>query len=207
MRLLLIHTCGAEGVVGLAEDAAVVAEAALPGRAASEELVPAVRRLMAERGWRVNELAAVAVVVGPGSFTGVRVGLSAAKGFCEAGGVGLVGLSRLALVAGDGDRAALLDAGRGEYYCGLYRLGEMVSEELLRAEAVAEILASKPGVTCESAVAERLAGAVELVREPGAVEILTAALRRIEAGAWSDVATLDANYLRRTDAELLVKGR
>ena len=206
MRLLLIDTCGTEGVVALAEDSALVAVETLPGRAASEQLVPAVRRLMDERGWRVSELAAVAVVVGPGSFTGVRAGLSTAKGLCEAGGVGLVGISRLALLVGDRDVVALLDAGRGEFFCGVYAAGKKVSEGLLRADEVARILSAKPGITCEARVAESLAGEVQLVREPGAMAILALALRRIEAGTWSDVATLDANYLRRTDAEILVKG-
>jgi tRNA threonylcarbamoyladenosine biosynthesis protein TsaB len=46
-----------------------------------------------------------------------------------------------------------------------------------------------------------------LVQEPGPEPMLAMTLRRIEASAWSDVASVDANYLRRTDAELLVKGR
>jgi tRNA threonylcarbamoyladenosine biosynthesis protein TsaB len=62
-------------------------------------------------------------------------------------------------------------------------------------------------VTCESRVAECLDSGVSLVPEPGAEAMLAMALRRIEAEHWSDVATTDANYLRRTDAELLVKGR
>jgi tRNA threonylcarbamoyladenosine biosynthesis protein TsaB len=125
MRLLLINTCGLEGVLALAEDASVVAVEKLPGRGASEAFLPGLRRLMDGKGWTVGGLAAVVVVNGPGSFTGVRVGLSAAKGLCEAGGVRMVALSRLALVAAevqgaDGEVVALLDAGRGELYCGVY---------------------------------------------------------------------------------------
>src|ERR1700692_505440 len=100
MRVLLIHTAGGEGSVALAETKAaqaIVATEVLPGRSSSERLVPAVRRLMEGLGWRLGELAAVVVVDGPGSFTGVRVGLSAAKGLSEAGGVGLIAVSRLAL--------------------------------------------------------------------------------------------------------------
>jgi len=214
MRLLLIDTCGAEGVVALAEDASVVAVERLPGRGSSEHLVPAVRRLMEGRGWRVPDLAAVAVVNGPGSFTGVRVGLSAAKGLCEAGGVGMIALSRLALVAaesGDGEVVALLDAGRGEYYCGVYLDGVRVREDLLPADAAkALILGGRwPGraVACEARVAESLGSGVHLIAEPGAEPMLAMALRRIEKDDWSDVATVDANYLRRTDAELLAMGR
>ncbi len=220
MKLLLINTCGAEGVLALADDERVVAEERLPGRGASEMLMPALRRLLGTPGWTPGELGGVGVVVGPGSFTGVRVGLSAAKGLCDALGVGMVAMSRLALVAmqarGDG-AVALLDAGRGEYFCGVYRRGMRVSEELLRAEEVLGLVrrgeavrgeavrgeaVSGEAVTCEARVQEVLEE-VRLMKEPGAVEMLAMALERIGAGEWSDVAATDANYLRRTDAELL----
>jgi len=211
MRLLLINTCGAEGVVALAEDAAVLAVELLPGRSSSENLLPAVRRLMEARNWQVRDLAGIAVVIGPGSFTGVRVGLSAAKGLCEAGGVAMVAMSRLALVAAaseaDGDVLAVLDAGRGEYFCGVYRDEWKLSERLLRVDEVTALKFDLRVVTCEARVAESLSGSVHLVAEPGPAAMLAMALRRIQARQWSDVASVDANYLRRTDAEILVHGR
>jgi tRNA threonylcarbamoyladenosine biosynthesis protein TsaB len=208
MKLLLIHTCAAEGVIALSEGMTVVARESLPGRGSSEHLVPAVRRLMDAQGWRVRDLTAVAVVDGPGSFTGVRVGLSAAKGFCDAGGIGLIAMSRLALLAGDGEEVvSLLDAGRGDYFCGLYRRGVRVSEQMLSGDAAREIIHKKRTVTSESRVAEALGGGVELVAEPGPEAIAAMAVERIQSGTWSDVASADANYLRRTDAELLAEGR
>ncbi len=211
MKMLLINTCGAEGVVALAEDGAVLAAEVLPGRSSSEQLMPAVRRLMEAQVWRVQDLAAVAVVVGPGSFTGVRVGLSAAKGLCEAGGVGMIAMSRLALVAAarqaGGEILAVLDAGRGEYFCGIYRDGECLSESLLGLEATHALMFQRHAVTCESRVADSVGGGVDLVPEPGPEEMLAMALQRIERNEWSDVASVDANYLRRTDAEILVYGR
>ena len=74
MRFLLMDTCGSEGSVALADTEladAIVAMEVLPGRTASERLVPTVRRVMEARGWRLDELSAVVVVHGPGSFTGV----------------------------------------------------------------------------------------------------------------------------------------
>jgi tRNA threonylcarbamoyladenosine biosynthesis protein TsaB len=208
MRFLLINTCGGEGVVALADEQGVIAAEALPGRGTSEALMPAVRRLFAGVTFGVGDLEAVGVVNGPGSFTGVRVGLSAAKGLCEAGGVGMVAMSRLALVAEAVDAedvVAVLDGGRGEFYCGVYRGGEPVSEELLREEEARASMAGGVAVTCEARVAERLG--VRLVAEPGAEAMRGMVLRRIAAGTWSDVATVDANYLRRTDAELLVQAK
>jgi tRNA threonylcarbamoyladenosine biosynthesis protein TsaB len=208
VKLLLINTCGLEGIVALAEEASVLGVELLPGRTSSEGLMPAVARLMAECGWRVGDLAAVGVVVGPGSFTGVRVGLSTAKGLCEAGAVGMIAMSRLELVAASspGTKIAVLDAGRGEYYCGVYNgVGpDGGCEELLKLEEVRKRMEHSIGVTCEERVAMALG--VDLVPEPGAEAMLALAMARIEANDWSDVAAQDANYLRRTDAELLVKG-
>lgn len=203
-----MNTCGGEGVVALAGARGVEAMETLPGRGTSEHLMPAVRRLFAAQGMRVQELAGLGVVVGPGSFTGVRVGLAAAKGLCEGGGVGMVAMSRLGLVAGGQDGLALLDAGRGEFYSGLWSGGAMQWERLLRRAEVEGLLdGGADGVTCEARVRETLGARVRLVREAGAAEMLAEVLRRVEAGEWSDVATTDANYLRRTDAELLVEGR
>ena len=212
MRLLLIHTCGAEGSLALADASGVVASETLPGRTSSELLVPRVRQLMEVLGWRVSELDAIVVVHGPGSFTGVRVGLSAAKGLSEAGGgVPLIAISRLALVAasagqGDGLVHAVLDAGRGQFYFGRYE-GRRCLEEALLTEA--EVAAASLGgvvVACESKVAEALAGIeVKLMPEPVAGDALPLALGRIELGAFDDAMTLDGNYLRQTDTEILAK--
>ncbi len=213
MRLLLIHTCGVEGMIALADAALetrIVAMEVLPGRTSSERLVPAVRQMMEANGWRLKELAAVVVVHGPGSFTGVRVGLSAAKGLSEAGAIPLIGVSRLALLAAtagkpDAPVHAVLDAGRGEFYYGEYLGRRRQGETLLTREAVLAAVGSGAMVACEAKVAESLGTAVLLVPEPGANDLLALALERLEQGDVDDAAVLDANYLRRTDYELLAK--
>jgi len=221
MRILLIDTCGATGSVAMAEGEsapAVVASARLPGRTASERLVPAIRELMAESGAGLGALDAVAVVHGPGSFTGVRVGLSAAKGLCEAAGVGLVAISRLAVLAEmarapSGARVrAVLDAGRGEFYCGEYVDGGCAGEALLtREEVIAAVRGGAAGdvvVACEAGVAQALAElSPQLVDEPVAEDALTLALQRVREGAFDDVGAIDANYVRRTDAEIFAKAQ
>src|ERR1700722_14699098 len=98
MKILLIDTCGETGSIALAEllpEPAVLATATLPGRTASERLLSVIRDLAAP----LDSLDAVAVVHGPGSFTGVRVSLSAAKGLCEALNLPLIAISRLAVLA------------------------------------------------------------------------------------------------------------
>jgi tRNA threonylcarbamoyladenosine biosynthesis protein TsaB len=213
MRLLLIDTCGGEGSVALVDSALgqpVVATKVLPGRTSSERLVPAIRGLMGSSGWSLRELAAVVVVHGPGSFTGVRVGLSAAKGLSEAGGVPLIAVSRLALLAASVDADvvyAVLDAGRGEFYFGEYVGRCCVREALLGREQV-EAAAANGGVVvvCEAKVAEALARlSPRVVREPVAEDALPFALERIAKREFDDAMTLDANYLRRSAAEIFAK--
>ena len=212
MRLLLIHTCGAEGSLALADASGVVATETLPGRTSSELLVPRVRQLMEVQGWRLSELSAIVVVHGPGSFTGVRVGVSAAKGLSVAGGgVPLIAISRLALVAasaeeGEGLVHAVLDAGREQFYYGRY-VGRRCVREALLTEA--EVVAASPGVVvvaCEAMVAVELPVLrLRLISEPLAGDALPLALERIERGEFDDAMTLDANYLRQTDTEILAK--
>jgi tRNA threonylcarbamoyladenosine biosynthesis protein TsaB len=164
----------------------------------------------------LGELAALVVVAGPGSFTGVRVGLSAAKGLSEACGVPLMAVSRLALLAavvdgGGGPVHAVLDAGRGEFYYGEYVGRRCLREVLMGGEDVLAAAGGGVVVACEAKVAEGLGGLgfdIELLRmveEPSAGDALPVALGRIEAGDFDDAATLDANYLRRTDAEIFAK--
>ena len=214
MRLLMIHTAGGEGSVALADTErrqAIVASEVLPGRSSSERLVPTVRRLMEANGWRLGELAAVVVVHGPGSFTGVRVGLSAAKGLSEAGGVPLIAVSRLALLAacaGDGIEVvhAVLDAGRGEFYYGQYVGRRCLREALLSREEVLAAVQSDVVMVCEEKVVDALAEVhSRLVEEPSAGDALPFALERIGAGKFDDVSLVDANYLRRTDLEIFAK--
>jgi tRNA threonylcarbamoyladenosine biosynthesis protein TsaB len=214
MRVLLIHTSGAEGSVALADTelaGTIVAQEMLPGRSSSERLVPAVRRLLATMGWRLGELAAIVVVHGPGSFTGVRVGLSAAKGLSEASGVSLIAVSRLALLAacaGDASVYAVLDAGRGEFYLGEYVGRRCVREALLSGEDLVAAVADGVVVVCEAKVAEALVSLKpRIVREPAAGDALPLVVERIAAGAFDDAALVDANYLRRTDLEIFAKAK
>jgi tRNA threonylcarbamoyladenosine biosynthesis protein TsaB len=214
MRVLLVNTAGMEGSVALADTAlaeAIVASEVLPGRSSSERLVPAVRRLLEANGWRLGELAAVAVVHGPGSFTGVRVGLSAAKGLSEAAGVPLVAVSRLALLAaagGVGTVHAVLDAGRGEFYYGEYVDGRCLREALLSEADVLTAIAGGVVVVCETKVAEALAEVRPMVvAEPSAGDALPLVVARIATGSFDDTALVDANYLRRTDLEIFAKAK
>jgi tRNA threonylcarbamoyladenosine biosynthesis protein TsaB len=213
MKILLISTAGTEGSVALADterSQTIVGSETLPGRSSSERLVPAVRRLVRGQGWRLGELTAVVVVHGPGSFTGVRVGVSAAKGLSEAVGVPLIAVSRLALLAatvsGDERVHAVLDAGRGEFYYGLYVGHRCLREALLSGEDVKAAATGGVVAVCEAKVAEALAGLEpRLVDEPLAADAFALVMERVRAEDFDDAAAVDANYLRRTDLEIFAK--
>jgi tRNA threonylcarbamoyladenosine biosynthesis protein TsaB len=102
---------------------------------------------------------------------------------------------------------AVLDAGRGEFYYGEY-VGRRCLREMLMSGEDALEAAGGMVVVCEAKAAEALAGlepGLRIVEEPSAGDALPIALERIEAGDFDDAATLDANYLRRTDAEIFAK--
>lgn len=216
MKLLLLNTCGAEASVALADTVLaepVLAQVKMLGRTASERLVTVMRAAMGEAGWTLSDLAAIAVVTGPGSFTGVRVGLSVAKGLSEASGVPLLAISRLALLAASnrrfGDRTcALLDAGRGEFYCGVYERSTLLRESLMTLQDALEAAQrADTVVVCEQTVAVALEKhlALQIVDEPAAADTLALALKRLATSEFDDPVTLDANYLRRNDAEIFAK--
>jgi tRNA threonylcarbamoyladenosine biosynthesis protein TsaB len=215
LKILLIDTCGATGSIALVGAAASPAVASLPGRSAAERLVPAIQALAAGLGLSLAELDAVAVVHGPGSFTGERVGLSAAKGLCHALNLPLVAISRLAVLASLAQQPAaehvhaLLDAGRGEFYSGLYANGLCLREALITRDQLLADTGREPHqlfVVCEPTVAQSIAAlAPQLVAEPTAASALPLALARIQQRAFDDPAIIDANYLRRTDAEIFAK--
>jgi tRNA threonylcarbamoyladenosine biosynthesis protein TsaB len=130
--VLGIDTATVRGSVALAHRERVLASAALLERGAhATDLVQRIDRLLSECGLAPVNLEGIVVTLGPGSFTGVRVGLATAKGLAYALDIGLGGLStlealvRAALLQGTGTESILcaaLEAGRGEVYAALFRV-------------------------------------------------------------------------------------
>jgi tRNA threonylcarbamoyladenosine biosynthesis protein TsaB len=181
----------------------------LAGRSYSATLVAAVRDLLARNGARLAELGVLVAVSGPGSFTGVRVGLAAVKGLAEPAGVPVAAVSRLQVLARKaGTEAAALDAHRHEVFLRLGGPGAEARELLVGAEDLAGVdLRPMQVAVCDEGAAELLAGAwpgVELVRvaAPTAADALELAAPRVLAGEFTDLALLDGHYLRRSDAEI-----
>ena len=157
-----------------------------------------------------------AAAAGPGSFTGVRIGLTAAKALAEAHGKPCFGISNLQAMArfsSTPHRAVVLDARRGEIYGALY--GQPHTEEVVAPfpqwlaslpEGVGEFLAFDFLPFATALNQSRFAGALRTtVPRAIAGAVAATACERFLAGENGDVALLDANYVRRSDAELLFK--
>ena len=125
--ILAIESATPRGSVALVSGGAVLAEASLPpGPRASGSYISAVESLFAPAGAGTADVSAVAVSAGPGAFTGLRVGMSAAKGFCFGWGVPLVPVPTLLALAhrfpGEGRIVCpVQDARRGEVYAAIFR--------------------------------------------------------------------------------------
>jgi len=208
--LLSIDTCGPLGTVALArltsDDPEILGQTEIPGKTWSAQLIPAIRELLTHHNATVSQIATIVVTNGPGSFTGIRIGLSTAKGLAEAHAIPILAVSRLAVLAHKAQTsAAAVDASRHEFYFGDY-FRPTPEESLLtpdhfkqRANPLAQTLA-----VCEESV-HSLAPAATLVAPPTAADALRYALPRLRARAFDDPTTLDGNYLRRSDAEIFSK--
>jgi tRNA threonylcarbamoyladenosine biosynthesis protein TsaB len=213
MLLLAIDTCGPSGSVALGRltggAVEILGQIELEGRNYSATLVAAVGELLAGNGVELRDLAAIVAVNGPGSFTGVRVGLSAVKGLAEAARIPVAAVSRLEVLAAKaGLGSAALDAHRHEVFLRLGRQGMEATEMLAGAAEFAEMVPAGARIAvCDEAAAALLASAwpdAELVRTPPptAADALDLCAPRVAAGEFVDLALLDGHYLRRSDAEI-----
>jgi tRNA threonylcarbamoyladenosine biosynthesis protein TsaB len=222
MFVIAIDTSGRKGSVALcrvrADTLEVLQTASLDGGSYSAKLMPAIASLIEQNLLDKNAVEAFVVVSGPGSFTGLRVGLATVKGLCEGLRKPLVMVSMLEAIAITHGLAgqiatAVLDAGRGEVYIGKYRISSsgdgatLLSEHLVKLAdfALQATNMSSEILTPDSALADAIQAEtqkVRLVTPVEAGEIGRIGLHKLLAGDVADIATVDVNYIRRSDAEL-----
>lgn len=149
MRLIAIDTSSDACAVGLSVDGLVTVRSAPAGRAHAELLMGMIDQTMAEAGLAFADLDRIAVTVGPGSFTGLRVGIAAARGLAVVSGVPTIGVSTLAVhaeaarkVAGERPVLAVLAAGRGDLYGATFGAdgGEIAPASAASAQAFAALV-------------------------------------------------------------------
>jgi tRNA threonylcarbamoyladenosine biosynthesis protein TsaB len=230
--VLAIDTCDSRGsVVLLRDDVALAVANHQTEEDYSSWLLPAVGEVLKKSGVEMGEVDVFGVGSGPGSFTGSRIGLTTAKAWGEVYGKPIVAVSRLELIAwqacgGTDYVASWADARRGQVFGAVYRRKEKILE-LLGNEMVVE-----PGKFVEMAAqlagGERIAWAstdadymfeqkewkareelnegFELVTGFLGMGIALAAASEAAAGRYTDALALDANYVRRPDAEVFWEG-
>jgi tRNA threonylcarbamoyladenosine biosynthesis protein TsaB len=180
----------------------------LEGRTYSATLVSAIGEILREQGITLGDIGCLVVVNGPGSFTGVRVGLSAAKGLAEPHRTPVVAVSRLeALARKAGVLSSALDAHRHEIFLRLADPGRQVREMLAGAVDLALTPPSSRVAVCDDGAAAVLEaawpGAILIkVAAPSAMDALALAAPEVSSEAFVDLALLDGHYLRRSDAEI-----
>ncbi|SPF44074.1 Peptidase M22, glycoprotease [Candidatus Sulfotelmatobacter kueseliae] len=219
MLLLITDTSGKHGSVALArassspDEVNVIESVPLAGGTFSAQLVPQIAALLARHGFSKTDIEAFVVVSGPGSFTGLRVGLAAIKALAEILHKPIVPVSLLEVVAvasrASGKLLAVLDAGRGELYAAEYQVAgeaaQLLQERLLAKD---EFLAMAKGLVVATPD-EALAGVVRdggiQVPLPGARMIARLGWHKLQAGEVVAPERLEANYIRRSDAEIFSK--
>jgi len=198
----------------------------------SSWLLPAVDIVLKNVGTSVANTSVLAVCTGPGSFTGLRVGLTTVKAWSEVYGSSVVGISRLeamaSRIATDGLIASCYDAQRGHVFGGIYDRtgsslklleGEMVTSPdeflaLVSSVANAKSAPSVSWISLDPALITALpawktredAGDTMLPCQPDlARSILELGAQRAATNSFTDPLLLDANYVRRSDAEIFWK--
>ena len=225
MKVLGVDTSTACGSLGIIDDDAVVAEyALLRDETHSTRLVPAIQALLKEARLDLDEIDGMAVSLGPGSFTGLRVGLSAVKGFAVAAERPVVGVPTLDALAFNLPFTPylicpLVDARKGEVYTALYEDGEggriaqltpyqvLSPLDLLEKIPLQETIFLGDGVEVYGELIEERLGAKALFAPPHlrflrGSTVAEIGLQRFKKGENDNISSLVPIYVRPSDAEI-----
>jgi tRNA threonylcarbamoyladenosine biosynthesis protein TsaB len=220
MLTLALDTSTPLAGVALGDGGTTLAESLLPVRAThSETVLPEIDRLLRASGTRPSDLECVVVGSGPGSFTGVRIAASLAKGLCFARRVPLHAWSSLAAMAAGtgatGELVCLIDARRGQVYAATYDCGREDLVELTppRAVTLEDLLRSRPpapgrryaGLLPEAARARLTEAGADLLPShlgvPRAAGLLWLTARDPARGLVADPERWEPEYVRASSAE------
>ena len=197
-----------------------IAQYADEPRSHSRLLMPMVQQVLAEAQTKVNQLDAIGVSIGPGSFTGLRIGFAAVQGMAYGADIPVVPVSTLELIAATyrrqqniqaGDIITLLDARMSEFNLGRYRLDKnnqivaLEADQLVSTEQALELIkANQPRAIIGDAgnLFESAPQYAELFTPiyPNAIDMLPIAERQLAQGLAVNIESVDLVYLRGTEA-------
>lgn len=222
MTILAIETSTPTGSVALTDGPTCCHEVHWEGNEGhTAQLMPAIEKIFRESGVDPQSLAGIAVAIGPGSFTGLRVGLATAKGLALGWGKPMVAVSSLAAMAchaatTEGLIVPMFDARRGEIYTAAYRRdGEcVIAEQVITPVRWVELLMNaNERCLClgdgylryQSLFADGLGDPLALpsvaMHRPRAALVGQLGTERLARGEIADIATLLPHYVRRPQAE------
>lgn len=213
MNILALDTTSEFGSVAIHRDGTLrAAQHVQSSEGFADRIIRMIDETIEQSGLALRDVDCFAAASGPGSFTGVRVGLAAIKGLAEAEHKPAAAISNLRAAAAAGssaERAVILDARRGQVFAAVYN----DNLDLVRPEVVTDLdpwLEALEGfegdVIAPASYRERIEPRhFVLVRRHLASAIAFCAELDGRKGQWADPAALDANYIRRPDAELLWK--
>jgi tRNA threonylcarbamoyladenosine biosynthesis protein TsaB len=219
MKILALETSGQSGSVALFDGKTIVGELSFPlDERNAKTLAPAVQELLGSAGWRPSEIRLVAVAVGPGSFTGLRIGVTTAKTFAYAVRAEVIGVNTLEVIAAqappDVNRlAVVLDAQRQQVFAAEFARGSAGDFECVSDTAIVDngiwlakldqsVAVSGPAI--EKLGARLPAGIVVVAREcwtPRAATVGDLGWRLHQVGQRDDLWRLVPQYFRRSAAE------
>lgn len=219
MRILAIESSGSTGSVAALADGDPLSQLALdPAQRSARTLAPSIAQLLRQVGWKPRDVEVVAVGIGPGSFTGLRLGVMTAKAFAYAAGAKILGIGTLETIASRAPSSAAnlavaVDAQRGEVYRGNFTRnssGELHPHGAVTIATVEHWLDSLTAAMTATGPAlaklhVRLPSSVAVAPPetwlPTAAAVGMLAARREARGAADDLWTLAPCYLRRSAAE------
>ena len=226
-RILAFETATRVMSVAVLDGSRVIAELSTEGaRLHSERLLPGIDAVLGEAGLGLDDLDAIAVSAGPGSFTGLRIAIATAKGLAFPTGPTVVAVPTLAALAraargAEGPVAALLDARRGELYAGLWASADaegepVVPESVYTPEELARLLPAGTRVVVGEDAADG-AAALSALAGPD-IQLLPGVAARagrvgalacvmLAAGGGQAAEALLPRYLRRAEAEVVRTGQ
>ncbi|MGZ3405803.1 MAG: tRNA (adenosine(37)-N6)-threonylcarbamoyltransferase complex dimerization subunit type 1 TsaB [Polyangia bacterium] len=220
MIVLAVDTSTLQAGVALWRNGHALAERQRVVTTHSEALLSMIDEAFADAGVVPADIDAVACGAGPGSFTGLRIGLSTAKGLCFALDKPLVMISSLAALAArapDGRVCATLDAFKGEVYAGLFTVADGVpiadgAEAVLPPAALVPRLHDVAFIVGSGAAKypELAAGPARLLDPqagPRPADVARLAAIRAARGDYDDLSRAAPAYIRPSEAELVKKGR
>jgi tRNA threonylcarbamoyladenosine biosynthesis protein TsaB len=227
VRILAIDTSTRVGSIALVEGPLLKAQNILDIRAThNQRLLPGIERILTDAGWSLDDLDGFAVSLGPGSFTGLRIGLSIVKGLAWATGKPLVGVPTLDGLAANVSFVPymicpILDARKGEIYAALYRQGDegiperLTSYMAIKPEEMLALISETTviigdGLLSHGDYLRRELGNLLVLAPPHLSVIHASSLawlgwHRLRSGEFEDVSSCTPLYVRPSEAELNIK--